>query len=142
ARFLSRASSGYQPESLLSVQFPTFDSSQAGTIYPRGWECGAFVLRIDHAALPVELPQSEVRGQKDYIPEAFGSFLNEFRTASRNNIGSRSPPLAHSSICLATMLTAGSLRSARPKARKTSSKAVVMTEISSGEKAPFEDKRG
>jgi hypothetical protein len=84
------------------------------------------------------------RQQKDYSPEAPGSFLNDFSTASRNNIGSRSPPLANSIIRLATMLTAGSVRSIKPKECKVSSNAEVMTATSSDENAssPKRDRIG
>jgi hypothetical protein len=71
-----------------------------------------------------------------YIPEAPASFLNEFSTASRNNIGSRAPLFASSIVRLATILTAGSVRSLSPNARKVPSNAEVMAVTSSGENAP------
>jgi len=80
--------------------------------------------------------------RSSYRLEVRGSSLNDFSTASRSNMGSVSPPLAISNIRLATIVTAGSLRSTRPKARKASSNAVVRTATSSGEKAPLPKRTG
>jgi hypothetical protein len=107
---------------------------------PESWR----VARPTPLGRPGRRVSNARRQQKDYSPEAPGSFLNDFSTASRNNIGSRSPPLANSIIRLATMLTAGSVRSIKPKECKVSSNAEVMTATSSGENAssPKKDRIG
>ena len=55
-------------------------------------------------------------------------------TASRSDIGSRSPVIATEIIRLATIVTAGSLRLTNRKVRRVSSNAMVMVATSSGEK--------
>jgi hypothetical protein len=93
--------------------------------------------RLDgHGGRPVSVDATAPARDEAYSPEAPGSFLNDCSTASRNNIGSRSPPLANSIMRLATMLTAGSVRSIKPKECKVSSNAKVITATSSGENAP------
>jgi hypothetical protein len=115
---------------------PSVDEDNAGEL--AGWPGPAPLGR------PGRRVSNARRQQKDYSPEAPGSFLNDFSTASRNNIGSRSPPLANSIIRLATILTTGSVRSIKPKECKVSSNAEVMTATSSDENAssPKRDRIG
>ena len=58
--------------------------------------------------------------------------LNNRRAQSRNRTGSSSPICAHSMIFLATLSVNGSRRSINWRAAKASSKAAVITSISSG----------
>jgi hypothetical protein len=113
-------------------------SDRAEPSEPARYVLGHRHIRLDRLArrVPVIGESVKLSEEEAYSPEELGSFLNDFSTTSRSNIGSRSPPFAKSIMRLATMLTAGSVRSTKPNECKVSSNAAVMTTLSSGENAP------